>query len=105
MTAATAGLYEVAKESLSATIIQVQYLEQRLQACNIAVPSPPGGRAVFLDMDESFRGCGYEVHGSRLSGAYPAARVIETIPIGCVLSTRVESNISTVGSRKSLYEG
>lgn len=56
--AATAGLYQVTKEVyLRNRINQVQYFAQRLQACGIATLSPPGGHAVFLDMDEYFRGC------------------------------------------------
>ncbi|RYP46629.1 hypothetical protein DL768_007193 [Monosporascus sp. mg162] len=56
--AATAGLYETTQISyLRNRIFQVQSFAQKLQANGIAVLSPPGGHAVYLDMDEFFYGC------------------------------------------------
>ncbi|KAK7753350.1 putative secondary metabolism biosynthetic enzyme [Diatrype stigma] len=56
--AAAAGLYEVTKMSyLRNRIGQVQSFAQQLEASGIAVLSPPGGHALFLDMDEFFFGC------------------------------------------------
>jgi tryptophanase len=56
--AATAGLFEIVKEVyLRNRVTQVQMFAQQLQASGIAVLSPPGGHAVFLDMDDFFRGC------------------------------------------------
>uniref|UniRef100_A0A0B7KRQ8 Aromatic amino acid beta-eliminating lyase/threonine aldolase domain-containing protein n=1 Tax=Bionectria ochroleuca TaxID=29856 RepID=A0A0B7KRQ8_BIOOC len=56
--AATAGLYETTKASFLATrVYQVQSFAQKLLANGVPVLSPPGGHAVFLDMNEFFRGC------------------------------------------------
>ncbi|RYP86358.1 hypothetical protein DL769_000742 [Monosporascus sp. CRB-8-3] len=56
--AATAGLYETTQISyLRNRVFQVQSFAQKLQANGIAVVSPPGGHAVYLDMDEFFYGC------------------------------------------------
>jgi tryptophanase len=56
--AATAGLFEIVKEAyLHNRVTQVEMFAQQLQASGIAVLSPPGGHAVFLDMDDLFRGC------------------------------------------------
>ena len=56
--AAVAGLYEVTKESyLRNRVGQVRSFAQRLQANGIPILSPPGGHAVYLDMDEFFFGC------------------------------------------------
>ncbi|KAM7198465.1 putative Tryptophanase [Rhypophila sp. PSN 637] len=56
--AAAAGLYQVTKTSyLANRITQVQNFAQRLLAEGIAVLSPPGGHAVYLDMDAYFFGC------------------------------------------------
>ncbi|KAI1504829.1 beta-eliminating lyase [Biscogniauxia marginata] len=55
---AVVGLYEVTKKSyLRNRIAQVQSFAQKLQGSGIAVLSPPGGHAVYLDMDEFFYGC------------------------------------------------
>ncbi|KAI1435008.1 pyridoxal phosphate-dependent transferase [Xylaria sp. CBS 124048] len=52
------GLYEVTKEPyLRNRIDQVRSLAQKLQANGVPVLSPPGGHAVYLDMDEFFHGC------------------------------------------------
>ncbi|KAF2683812.1 hypothetical protein K458DRAFT_339975 [Lentithecium fluviatile CBS 122367] len=57
MTAVT-GLYEVTKKTyLQNRIGQVQSFAQKLLANGIAVLSPPGGHAVYLEMDEFFVGC------------------------------------------------
>lgn len=57
--AATAGLYESTKLSyLRSRVSQVQSFAQKLQAKGVAVLSPPGGHAVYLDMDDFFYGCG-----------------------------------------------
>jgi tryptophanase len=57
--ASVVGLYEVTKESyLRGRVRQVQSFCQRLQASGIAVLSPPGGHAIYLDMDDFFYGCG-----------------------------------------------
>ncbi|KAI0433462.1 beta-eliminating lyase [Xylaria sp. FL1042] len=56
--AAAAGLYEIVKKPyLRSRVGQVQTFAQRLQSHGIAVFSPPGGHAVYLDMDEFFHGC------------------------------------------------
>ena len=56
--AAAAGLYQVTNQSyLGGRITQVQQFAQKLQANGIAVLSPPGGHAVYLDMDAFFFGC------------------------------------------------
>ncbi|KAH7309888.1 beta-eliminating lyase [Stachybotrys elegans] len=56
--AATVGLYENTKLSfLEQRIGQVQSFAQKLQANGIAVLSPPGGHAVYLDMDDFYHGC------------------------------------------------
>lgn len=56
--AATAGLYETTKLSfLRSRISQVQSFAQKLQANGVAVLSPPGGHAVYLNMEEFFQGC------------------------------------------------
>ncbi|KAK4161794.1 putative Tryptophanase [Cladorrhinum sp. PSN259] len=56
--AASAGLYQVTDQAyLRDRITQVQIFAQKLQANDIAVLSPPGGHAVFLDMDHFFFGC------------------------------------------------
>ncbi|KAI0380508.1 beta-eliminating lyase [Hypomontagnella monticulosa] len=53
-----AGLYEVTKKQyLRNRIAQVQSFAQKLLANGIAVLSPPGGHAVYLDMDEFFHDC------------------------------------------------
>jgi tryptophanase len=55
---ASAGLYEVTKASyLRSRIGQVQRFAQKIQASGIAVLSPPGGHAVYLEMDDFFSGC------------------------------------------------
>lgn len=57
--AATAGLYEVTKQVYLANRIgQVQKFATKVQAAGVAVLSPPGGHAIYLDMDEFFLGCG-----------------------------------------------
>ncbi|KAI0503200.1 hypothetical protein F5B22DRAFT_630076 [Xylaria bambusicola] len=56
--AAVAGLYEVTKESyLRNRVGQVRSFAQKLQVNGIPILSPPGGHAVYLDMDEFFFGC------------------------------------------------
>ncbi|XDG07171.1 hypothetical protein ABKA04_006786 [Annulohypoxylon sp. FPYF3050] len=56
--AATAGLYETTKLSyLKDRVSQVQSFAQKLQANGVATLSPPGGHAIYLDMDEFFYGC------------------------------------------------
>lgn len=56
--AAAAGLHEVIKPSyLRGRVSQVQSFGQKLLANGIAILSPPGGHAVFLDMDDFFFGC------------------------------------------------
>ncbi|KAK4466377.1 putative Tryptophanase [Cladorrhinum samala] len=56
--AASAGLYQVTdKTYLRNRITQVESFAQKLQANGIAVLSPPGGHAVYLDMDHFFFGC------------------------------------------------
>jgi len=58
MTAAT-GLYEVTKPTyLRNRISQVQSFAQKLQSVGLSVLSPPGGHAVYLDMEDFFFGCG-----------------------------------------------
>lgn len=55
---AVVGLYEVTKEPyLRNRINQVRFFAQNLEANGISVLSPPGGHAVYLDMDEFFHGC------------------------------------------------
>ncbi|KAK3389599.1 pyridoxal phosphate-dependent transferase [Podospora didyma] len=55
---ASAGLYQVTNQAyLAGRITQVQTFAQKLQANGIAVLSPPGGHAVYLDMDHFFFGC------------------------------------------------
>ncbi|PVI00602.1 PLP-dependent transferase [Periconia macrospinosa] len=55
---ASAGLYEVTKASyIRSRIGQVQRFAHKLQAASIAVLSPPGGHAVYSEMDEYFSGC------------------------------------------------
>ncbi|CAG8971609.1 hypothetical protein HYALB_00008002 [Hymenoscyphus albidus] len=57
--AACVGLYEVTKESyLSSRIGQVRSFAEKLVAQGIPVLLPPGGHAIFLDMDRFFDGCG-----------------------------------------------
>ena len=52
------GLYEVTKEPyLRNRINQVRSFAQKLQGSGVSVLSPPGGHAVYLDMDEFFHGC------------------------------------------------
>ncbi|KAK4187540.1 putative Tryptophanase [Podospora australis] len=56
--AAAAGLYQVTDQAyLRDRITQVQLFAQKLQQKGIAVLSPPGGHAVYLDMDHFFFGC------------------------------------------------
>ncbi|KAI0098860.1 beta-eliminating lyase [Nemania sp. FL0031] len=56
--AAAAGLYEVVKEPyLRRRVTQVQSFAMKLQHNGIAVLSPPGGHAVYLDMEDFFYGC------------------------------------------------
>ena len=56
--AATAGLYETTKLSfLQNRVSQVQYFAQKLHANGVATLLPPGGHAVYLDMDEFFHDC------------------------------------------------
>ncbi|KAI0012727.1 pyridoxal phosphate-dependent transferase [Xylariaceae sp. FL0662B] len=55
--AASVGLYEGTKNDyLSARIEQVREFAQKLIAAEVPVLLPPGGSAVFLDMDEFFKG-------------------------------------------------
>lgn len=55
---AVVGLYEVTKEPyLRNRINQVRSFAQNLEANGLSVLSPPGGHAVYLDMDEFFHGC------------------------------------------------
>ncbi|KAI1385611.1 beta-eliminating lyase [Hypoxylon trugodes] len=62
--AAAAGLYEGTKEYyLRNRISQVQSFAQKLLANGISVLSPPGGHAVYLDMDEFFYGCDRKLDG------------------------------------------
>lgn len=57
--AATAGLYEVTKQAyLANRINQVEKFATKVQAAGISVLSPPGGHAIYLDMDDFFLGCG-----------------------------------------------
>jgi tryptophanase len=57
--AATAGLYEVTKQAyLTNRITQVQRFATKVQAAGVSVLSPPGGHAIYLDMDDFFLGCG-----------------------------------------------
>jgi tryptophanase len=57
--AATAGLYEVTKQTYLANRIgQVQKFATKVQAAGVSVLSPPGGHAIYLDMDDFFLGCG-----------------------------------------------
>lgn len=59
MMAATVGLYEVTKESyLASRIGQVKRFAEKLISQNIPIILPPGGHAVYLDMDKFFDGCG-----------------------------------------------
>lgn len=59
--AATAGLYETTNLSyLQKRVSQVQSFAQKLHANGIATLSPPGGHAIYLDMDEFFYGCDRE---------------------------------------------
>ncbi|KAH6647949.1 pyridoxal phosphate-dependent transferase [Truncatella angustata] len=56
--ATVAGLYEVTKEPyLRNRIGQVCSFAQKLLANGIPVLSPPGGHAVYLEMNEFFHGC------------------------------------------------
>ncbi|KAI2625149.1 pyridoxal phosphate-dependent transferase [Xylaria nigripes] len=67
MMASVVGLYEVTREPyLRNRINQVRSFAQQLQNNGIAVLSPPGGHAVYLDMDEFFHGC------DRYPGDFPA---------------------------------
>ena len=55
---AVAGLYEVTKEAyLHNRIDQVRSFADKLQANGLPVLSPPGGHAVYLNMDKFFTGC------------------------------------------------
>lgn len=55
---AVAGLYEVTKEAyLHNRIDQVRSFADKLQANGLPVLSPPGGHAVYLNMDKFFAGC------------------------------------------------
>ncbi|KAJ0108532.1 beta-eliminating lyase [Diaporthe amygdali] len=57
--AATAGLYEVTKQVyLESRITQVENFAVKVQAAGISVFSPPGGHAIYLNMDDFFLGCG-----------------------------------------------
>ncbi|KAI1321950.1 pyridoxal phosphate-dependent transferase [Xylariaceae sp. FL0255] len=61
------GLYEVTKEPyLRNRINQVRMFAQKLQANGVSVLLPPGGHAVYLDMDDFFHGC------DRSPGDFPA---------------------------------
>ncbi|KAH7024470.1 beta-eliminating lyase [Microdochium trichocladiopsis] len=56
--AAATGLYEVVKQPyLQNRIGQVERFAQRLQASGVSVLLPPGGHAVYLDMDAFFKYC------------------------------------------------
>lgn len=56
--AASAGLYETTKLSfLRSRVSQVQSFAQKLLANGVGVLSPPGGHAVYLDMENFFHGC------------------------------------------------
>ncbi|KAI0204441.1 pyridoxal phosphate-dependent transferase [Astrocystis sublimbata] len=67
MMASVVGLYEVTKEPyLRTRINQVRSFAQKLQSRGVAVLSPPGGHAVYLDMDDFFYGC------DRYPGDFPA---------------------------------
>lgn len=56
--AATAGLYQVTSQNyLASRITQVQAFAQSLQAAGVDVLLPPGGHAVYLEMDAFFNGC------------------------------------------------
>ncbi|CAJ2508465.1 Uu.00g134910.m01.CDS01 [Anthostomella pinea] len=58
MMASVIGLCEVTKEPyLRNRIGQVRSFAQKLQASGVSVLSPPGGHAVYLDMDDFFHGC------------------------------------------------
>lgn len=60
--AVSAGLYQVTDQAyLRGRITQVQTFAQKLQANGIAVLSPPGGHAVYLNMDHFFFGCNREL--------------------------------------------
>lgn len=55
---ASVGLYQVTSQAyICDRITQVQSFAQKLHENGIAVLSPPGGHAVFLDMDDFFFGC------------------------------------------------
>lgn len=55
--ALTVGLYEVTRESyLHNRISQTQYFAKELANNNVPVMLPPGGHAVYLNMDEFFKG-------------------------------------------------
>ena len=57
--ALTLGLYEVVDEGyLRGRIGQVRYLAERLALNGVPVVLPPGGHAVYLDMDRFFEGTG-----------------------------------------------
>ncbi|PHH90252.1 hypothetical protein CDD83_4160 [Cordyceps sp. RAO-2017] len=57
--AAAVGLYEVTKENyLESRVGQVRSFAQKLVARGVPTLLPPGGSAVFLDMDRFFEGCG-----------------------------------------------
>ena len=57
--AVVAGLYEVTKEAYLANRLgQVRRFAERLTEEEIPVLLPPGGHAIFLDMDRFFEGCG-----------------------------------------------
>ncbi|KAI1210831.1 pyridoxal phosphate-dependent transferase [Annulohypoxylon truncatum] len=64
---AVVGLYEVTKEPyLRTRINQVRSFAEKLQADGVSVLLPPGGHAVYLNMDEFFHGC------DRHAGDFPA---------------------------------
>ena len=55
--ALTVGLYEVVKESyLKDRIVQVRYLAEKLAKNGVPVVLPPGGHAIYLNMDKFFEG-------------------------------------------------
>ena len=55
--ALTLGLYEVVDESyLRGRIEQVKYLAERLSKNGVPVVLPPGGHAIYLDMERFFEG-------------------------------------------------